>query len=82
MSAEPLPAEPQGALAGVRVLDLTGGVAGPVAGMLLADLGADVVKVYPRGGGPSAAEPGLHMWDRGKRAGVLSPDSAGRRRRA
>ncbi len=71
-----MPAEPQGALAGVRVLDLTGGVAGPVAGMLLADLGADVVKVYPPGGGPSAAEPGLHMWDRGKRPGVLDPGSA------
>jgi crotonobetainyl-CoA:carnitine CoA-transferase CaiB-like acyl-CoA transferase len=62
-----------GALAGVRVLDLTGGLAGPVAGMLLADLGADVVKVYPPGGGPSPAEPGLHMWDRGKRAAILDP---------
>jgi crotonobetainyl-CoA:carnitine CoA-transferase CaiB-like acyl-CoA transferase len=62
-----------GALDGVRVLDLTGGVAGPVAGMLLADLGADVVKVYPPGGGPSDAEPGLHMWDRGKRTAVLDP---------
>jgi crotonobetainyl-CoA:carnitine CoA-transferase CaiB-like acyl-CoA transferase len=62
---------PPGALDGVRVLDLTGGLAGPVAGMLLADLGADVVKVYPPGDGPSATQPGLHMWDRGKRAGVL-----------
>ena len=64
-----------GALAGVRVLDLTCGVAGPVAGMLLADLGADVIKVYPPGGGPSPAEPGLHMWDRGKRPAVLDPGS-------
>ena len=62
-----------GALASVRVLDLTCGVAGPVAGMLLADLGAEVIKVYPPGGGPSPAEPGLHMWDRGKRAAVLDP---------
>ena len=59
------------ALDGVRVLDLTAGLAGPVAGMLLADLGADVVKIRPPGGGPSAAEPGLHVWDRGKRAAVL-----------
>ena len=65
--------ETEGALTGVRVLDLTGGLAGPVAGMLLADLGADVVKVYPPGGGPSPAEPGLHMWDRGKRPVVLDP---------
>ncbi|HUZ51331.1 MAG TPA: CoA transferase [Streptosporangiaceae bacterium] len=64
-----------GALAGVRVLDLTGGLAGPVAGMLLADLGADVVKVHPPGAGPSGAQPGPHMWDRGKRAGVLDPAS-------
>ncbi len=61
------------ALDGVRVLDLTAGLAGPVAGMLLADLGADVIKVCPPGGGPSAAAPGLHMWDRGKRTAVADP---------
>ncbi|MGH3281366.1 MAG: CoA transferase, partial [Trebonia sp.] len=70
--AAELPAEARtGALGGVRVLDLTSGLAGPVAGMLLADLGADVIKVHPPGGGPSAAEPGLHVWDRGKRRAVL-----------
>ena len=69
---EPDPCPP-GALAGVRVLDLTSGLAGPVAGMLLADLGADVVKVCLPGEGPSASHPGLHMWDRGKKAGVLDP---------
>ncbi len=62
-----------GALDGVRVVDLTAGLAGPVAGMLLADLGADVIKIYPPGGGPSRADPGLHMWDRGKRPAVLDP---------
>ena len=62
-----------GALAGVRVLDLTAGLAGPVAGMLLADLGADVVRICPPGAGPSAARPGLHVWDRGKRQAVLDP---------
>jgi crotonobetainyl-CoA:carnitine CoA-transferase CaiB-like acyl-CoA transferase len=64
----------EGALAGVRVLDLTTGVAGPVAGMLLADLGADVVKVHPPGGGPSAAEPALHVWDRNKTSAIASED--------
>ena len=59
-----------GALAGVRVVDLTEGVAGPVAGMLLADMGADVIKVRAPGRGPWNREPGMHMWDRGKRGAV------------
>ena len=70
------PAEEQHALAGVRVLDLAGSVAGAVTGMLLADLGADVVKVHPPGAVPLAVQRGRPMWDRGKRAATADPSSA------
>ena len=39
-----------GPISDIRILDLTVGIAGPYATRLLADYGADVVKVEPPGG--------------------------------
>ena len=39
--------QPNGVLKGVKVLDFSEYIAGPIAGELLADLGADVIKVEP-----------------------------------
>ncbi|WP_416967983.1 CaiB/BaiF CoA transferase family protein [Streptomyces sp. 4F14] len=64
-----------GPLAGVRVLELGGIGPGPFAGMLLADLGAEVVRVDRPGekgvGGPA------DVLGRGKRSVVLDLKSAG-----
>jgi crotonobetainyl-CoA:carnitine CoA-transferase CaiB-like acyl-CoA transferase len=45
-----------GALDGVRILEFSEAIAAPMAGMLLSDMGADVIKVEPPGG-----ESGRHV---------------------
>jgi crotonobetainyl-CoA:carnitine CoA-transferase CaiB-like acyl-CoA transferase len=55
-----------GPFSGVRVLELSTGTAGRTAGMLLADFGAEVVRVLPPGDRPRPDDPRLLCWDRGK----------------
>jgi crotonobetainyl-CoA:carnitine CoA-transferase CaiB-like acyl-CoA transferase len=59
-----------GPLAGIRVIDFGQWIAGPLAAMLLADAGADVIRVDPPGG-PRWATPANATWNRGKRSLVL-----------
>jgi succinate---hydroxymethylglutarate CoA-transferase len=61
-----MPAMPKGPLSGVRVLEFGQIAAGPFAGSLLADLGADVVKVEnPAGGDGMRSWPPLSSKDGG-----------------
>ena len=59
-------------LAGVRVVDLTGYIAGSYGTSLLADLGADVIKVEsPTGDGFRILGGSFQAWNRGKRGMVV-----------
>ena len=69
-----------GVLGGIRVIDLTSGISGPMATMLLSDNGADVVKVEPPGGDPTRkTETGARVWARGKRSIELDVHDAAQR---
>jgi crotonobetainyl-CoA:carnitine CoA-transferase CaiB-like acyl-CoA transferase len=55
------------ALQDIRVIDFGQYIAGPLTGMLLADQGADVIRVDPPGG-PVWDTPANATWNRGKRS--------------
>ena len=54
-----------GALDGINVVDFGQYIAGPLAAMLLADQGAEVVHIDPPGG-PRWNTPANEAWNRGK----------------
>ncbi|MFD7773096.1 CaiB/BaiF CoA transferase family protein [Streptomyces sp. NPDC001939] len=60
-----------GPLAGVRVVELAGIGPGPFAAMLLADLGADVVRVDRPGGAGLAIDPAYDITNRNKRSVII-----------
>ena len=71
-----------GALQGIRVLDCGHYIPGPLLGMLLADQGADVIKMERPGGDPARREPAFATWNRGQAfpgAGLENRRRAGNR---
>ncbi len=69
------PASPTGPLAGLTVIELAGIGPGPFAAMLLADLGADVIRIDRPGGSPGT--PAADLLNRGKRSVLLDLKQAG-----
>lgn len=58
------------ALDGLRVLELSGGIASQYLGQLLADQGADVLTIEPPYGSAWRGRPQFHVWNRGKRSAI------------
>ena len=57
-----------GALDGIRVLDLSWGIAGPLGVLMLAEQGADTIKVEPPDGDPFRSYSGYKVWTRSRRS--------------
>ncbi|MDX3339414.1 CaiB/BaiF CoA-transferase family protein [Streptomyces sp. ME02-6979.5a] len=71
------PRPEHGPLTGVRVVELAGIGPGPFAAMLLADLGADVVRVDRPGGAGLGIDPAYDLTNRNKRSVLLDLKSDG-----
>lgn len=65
-----------GPLDGLIVLDFSWGMAGGLAGAVLADFGAELIKVEPPSGDPFRAHPAWLSWNRGKQSIVLDLEHA------
>jgi crotonobetainyl-CoA:carnitine CoA-transferase CaiB-like acyl-CoA transferase len=63
-------------LAGISVVEHGEGPASSIAGMLLSDAGASVVKLEPPGGASERLSAAHRVWNRGKQSFVLDTDLA------
>src|SRR5215475_365666 len=68
-------------LDGIRVIEFTHMVMGPTCGMILADLGAEVIKIEPPGGDKTRNLPGLGIgffrsFNRNKKSVVIDINTA------
>jgi crotonobetainyl-CoA:carnitine CoA-transferase CaiB-like acyl-CoA transferase/acyl-CoA synthetase (AMP-forming)/AMP-acid ligase II len=69
-AATPPPTSPApGPMAGIRVVELAGIGPAPYAAMLLADLGAKVIRIERPG--TKVGDPRIHIWNRGKQSVML-----------
>ncbi|HEY2303535.1 MAG TPA: CoA transferase [Acidimicrobiales bacterium] len=66
----------------LTVVDFSQGMAGPMVAMVLADHGADVIKVEPPHGDWARPLPGFQMWNRGKSSVVIDLATGDGRRQA
>jgi len=60
-----------GALKGLRILDLSGGIAGPLGVLMLAEHGADVIKIEPPQGRSDRRTPASRVHNRSRRSMTL-----------
>ena len=58
-------------LDGLVVLDFSSGMVGGLASLVLADYGAEVIKVEPLAGDPFRSHPAWVAWSRGKKSAVI-----------
>ena len=61
-----------GPLAAIKVVDFTRGIPGAFATMLLADYGADVLKLQNPSGNLLESSPAYRVWNRSKKFARLS----------
>ena len=71
-----------GPCTGLTVLDFSLGMPGAICTLVMADFGAEVIKVEPPGGDPFRFQPAWISWNRGKKGIVLDFNTAEGREQA